>query len=338
MKKTRLIALFLLFAMLVGVFSSCDGGIGGNDGGDRIGDSWDGVDFDGQEVKFCISVNKYEEANFPAADIYTKGPDEAGTNEVAKEVLARNASAEEELNVKIVYDTRNLTYDKILEDVQSIVMTSANNSPDIYNNDLNGLSWSMANGYFWNVKNPGEGIKNYFDFTKKGWYEEYTKCMTFDQEKLYIVAGDYFIDMIRMAWVVYVNHDVLESNAAALPDWASTITDFYETVKAGFWDIDDMITLAAAVHSDGGNMGVTEKDDLIVGLSTHQLTHMVYPSSSGITLYYLDKTNGYKPSVMSDIDLYQKLANKYNDLKTATGVYFNAPGFTGIQDVPKITR
>lgn len=332
MKKARLLSLLLLLAMLIGVFASCDNAGGKNDGGDRVGDSWEGVDFEGQEVNFCISVNQYEEATFPAADIYTRGPDTAGSNEVAKEVLARNAAAEKDLGVKIMYSTRDLTYNKILDDVKSIVMTSAKDSPDIYNNDLNGLSWAMAEGCFWNVKNPGEGVKNYFDFKKDGWYEEYIKCMTFDQEKLYIVAGDYFIDMIRMAWVVYVNHDILQANANALPQWAKTVDDFYATVEAGYWDMDDMIEICAAVHSDGGLMGITERNDPVVGLTTHQVTHMVYPSSSGITLYYLDKANGYKACVISDIDMFQKLANKYTELTTAKGVFMTAPQTIGIQD------
>ena len=107
MKTKRILSLLLALIMCLGVLVSCggvvnsgDGGGGGGNGGggDRTEDgSWDNVDFEGQEVRLCISAHQSPECNFPAADIYTKGPDTAGSNEVAKEVLARNKAAEEAL-------------------------------------------------------------------------------------------------------------------------------------------------------------------------------------------------------------------------------------------------
>ena len=152
MKKARILALFLALATLLTLLASCNGGGVKNDGGDRGEDgSWSGVDFEGQEVHMSVSVNQYEECMFPAADIYTKGPDSAGSNEVAKEVLKRNARAEEELGVTVKYSTTNLRYPDVLDDIKNIVMTSAKNSPDIYNNDLIGLGKAMVNGYLWNI-------------------------------------------------------------------------------------------------------------------------------------------------------------------------------------------
>ena len=334
MRKARLIALFLIFSMLTCFLASCSGGGSTvEDGGDRVGDSWDGVNFKGQTVKLCISINQYDEASFPAADIYTRGPDTAGSNEVAKEVLARNKQACETLGINIEYSERDLPYNKIVEDVRSIVTTSSKNSPDIYNNDINGLSWAMLNGYFWNVKNPGEGVKNYFDFTKDGWYTEYIKGCTFNQDKYYIFAGDYFIDMIRMAWVTYVNHDIFKSNLNKMPAWCTSLDEFYSYVKEGIWDIDMMIEIAGAVHADSGVLGVTERNDTIVGLSFTHVTNIVFPSASGITLYYLDKDNGYRPCVMEDSNQYQKLALKFTELMNAKGVFQNATTIQGIKDV-----
>ena len=79
----RALALSLAFVLSLGMLASCggvvnsgnggDGGSGGVDegGGDRTEDGgWDSVNFDGQTVRFCISVNQYEECTFPAADIY----------------------------------------------------------------------------------------------------------------------------------------------------------------------------------------------------------------------------------------------------------------------------
>ncbi|MBQ9736684.1 MAG: hypothetical protein IJV96_07875 [Clostridia bacterium] len=74
MKKTKLFCLLVCLAMLLTSFASCAGGGGANDGGGRTDGSWDSVDFDGQEVRFAVSVNQYEEGTFPAASVYTRDP------------------------------------------------------------------------------------------------------------------------------------------------------------------------------------------------------------------------------------------------------------------------
>ena len=324
MKTTRILCLLLSLVLCLGVLASCNGGGGNTGGGERGEDgSWAGVDFDGQEVRLCVSAHQTPECNFPAADIYTKGPDTAGTNDVAKEVLARNKAAEETLNIKVIYDTRNLYYDAAIEDVQSIVMTAGTkNSPDVYNNDLASLAYSMVSGYLWNVKNPGEGIKNYFDFSKDGWYEEYIKGCTFDQDKYYIFAGDYFIDMIRMAWVIYVNNDILGANVEALRGalGVKDANDFYDYVKDGLWDMDALAKLSNAVFVDGwrGFLGTTEETDETVGFVYVNNSNWAFSAGSGITLYYQDEN--YEPKVMQDFSKFQLVANKFQNLTQTTGV------------------
>ena len=336
MKTTRILALLLALATLLTLLASCDGGRGNGDGGDRVGDSWDGVDFKGQEVRMSISVNQYEECSFPAASIYTKGPDEAGTNEVAKEVLARNARASEELGIDIVYSTTDLRYPDVFANIENIVMTSASNSPDIYSNDLLGLGKAMVNGYLWNVKNPGN-VKNYFDFTKEGWYEEYIKGCTFDQEKLYIFAGDYFIDMIRMAWVIYVNEDLLNANISKLPQW-ETIDDFYGDVLAGFWELDDLTAVVTSVHTDGvgGTMGTADQNDDLIGMTVNHTTDWVLASSSDVNVYYQDKTDGYKPKVRESVDIIQKVSDKWINLKESRGTIETASTTAGVKEATTI--
>ena len=323
-KKTwqRVLALSLALIFTLGMLASC-----GKtedvveDGGDRVNGSWDSVDFGGQVVRFCISTNQYEECTFPAANIYTKGPDQAGSNEVAKEVIARNTAAAKDLGVTIEYSERSLRYPEVHEDIRKIVQTSATNSPDIYNNDLIGLGKAMVDGLLWNVKNPGD-VKNYFDFEADGWYTEYIKGCTFDQEKLYIFAGDYFIDMIRMAWVILVNNDILESNLKKMPEWCGSVSEFYEYIDSGMWDLDMLGDMANRVFVDSGIQGATERKDTLVGFSMNHVTNWIISASSGITLYYQDEN--YAPKVMQSIDDYQKVSNKYKALAEKPGVYLPA--------------
>ena len=327
MKKLRVFSLLLAVVLLLGILASCNlSTLGGvvDDGGDRTEEGgWDGVDFKGQTVDICISVNKYEECTFPAADVYTRGPDTAGSNEVYKEVIARNKRAGEDLGIKIKYSERNLRYPDVLEDIRTTVLTASKNAPDIYNNDLIGLGRAMVNGYLWNIKNPGDGVKNYFDINADGWYVEFMKGCTFDQEKLYIFAGEYFIDMIRMAWVIYVNNDILSANIGKMPNWCESVDAFYEYVEEGFWDMDLLAEMSerAFVDGAGGTMGEAELTDTVIGFAMNHVTNWVLSDASGVTLYYQDRENNYAPMVMDSIDTYQKVSNKYIDLLETKGVY-----------------
>lgn len=318
----RILCGLLVLSFIFGLVA-CGGGKVVTDGGDRVDGSWAGVDFQGQEVGLCISANKHFEQTFPAADIYTRGPDKAGSNEVATEVLARNALAEEELGIKIVYTERNFAWDKIHEDVRTIVQTASKDSPDIYNNDSYGLSRAMVDGLLWNVKNPGDGVKSYFDFTADGWYLDFMKGCTFNQEKYYLFASDYFIDMIRMAWIILVNHDLFKENIGKMPSWCESLDTFYDYVADGFWDIDMLAELSGVVFTEGtGLIGTTEKTDEIVGFSYCNTSNWVFCAASGVTVYYQDKEDGYKPKVMESIDDYQKVSNAFVNLCNTGGVYF----------------
>ena len=315
-----LLALVFIFGLV-----ACDVGVASGNGGDRNEDgSWDGVDFKGQKVSLCISANQYMEVTFPAADIYTKGPDTAGTNEVAKEVLARNARAAEELGIEIVYTERDIAWDGIHEDLRRIVQTASETSPDIYNNDSYGLSRAMVDGLLWNVKNPGNGVKNYFDFEAEGWYLEFMKGCTFNQDKYYLFASDYFIDMIRMAWVVFVNHDIFSANLNKMPKWCDDLDTFYDYVQDGFWDMDMLAEIAGAVFTEGagGLYGTTEKTDVTVGFAYCNNSKLVFSAASGVTVYYQDKENGYTPKVMDSIDTYQRVANTFVEMTKTKGVYY----------------
>ena len=320
MKKTRLIAFALVLVMLLSMLCACSDEQDGNqDGGDRTGDGWDGVDFGGREVVVALSTNKYDECNFPAASIYTRGPDsQSSSNPVAQAVVARNAKAERDINVKIKYMEKNLTYDKLLQDIQDIVLTASTNSPDIYNNDMFGLSRAMMDGLLWNVKNPGENVKSYFDFSKKGWNETFMKGCTFDQNKYYMFAGDYFIDMLRMAWVLFVNNDLLKANLGRV-GFEST-DEFYEYVEAGIWDYTMLADMCDDVFRDTKDQGKTSPDDALVGLAYNHVTAWVFGASTGITTYYQDENRN--PKVIDSISTLYQVAQKYTNLTSTQGVYY----------------
>ena len=311
MKLTKLICLLLALTCFLCCFVACDNDESGiDDGGDRVGDSWEGVDFGGSTLKISVSANQDSEVTFPACDIYTKGPDAVTTEEVQKKVLARNKRVADMLNLNVVYTTTDLPYNEVLGNIEQLVRGAAEDAPDIYNNDMYGLTRAMVAGYLWNVKNPGADangneVKNYFDFTYDGWNYEFMKGCTFDQNKMYILAGDYFLDMIRMAWVFYVNVDMFNENGQALG--YGDINAFYEYVTSGIWDYESLTYMCKRVWQDNGTeRDKTDKKDGRIGLAVNHVSDWIFVSSSGVTPFYQDEN--YKPCVMQDTNTFNLMA------------------------------
>ena len=242
--KRKMLSLLLSLSFLVFPLWSCNGGGDDEnaDGGGLNDDgsvNWDEVDFKGATVKFGVSVDgeSGENCTFKPAKEYLMGPDASTTDEVLKKVTTRNAKVEADLNMTVEY--MELTamggYESVQEDIKNKVLGSSTDVPDIYNNDLRAFTLTLLKGYLMNVASPvdqnGNALSSYFNFESEAWNYPFMSEMTFDRSRIYVLAGDFHIDMIRMAQVLFVNKTMFDQNAAAL-GYADTNT-FYRYVKAG---------------------------------------------------------------------------------------------------------
>ena len=174
----------------------------------------------------------------------------------------------------------------------------------------------MYNGYLWNTKNPGtdangNAYTNYFDYTADGWYEEFTRGCTFDQNKYYLFAGDYFIDMIRLAWVVYVNNDKMNEHKGSV-SWLDSVDDFYARVEIGDWDFDMLKKLSDAMKV-GSVAGKTQLNDPLIGfMIIGNITEWSTAPSAGAAIFYLDENGA--PKLIEDTSTFQRIADKYVDM------------------------
>lgn len=334
MKTKRFLSFLLVAAMLVSalaLFASCgekspDGPTPGPEGD---------MTFGGKTLVVSISKNQDNQTTFPAADIYTMGPDKSKgnvTDSVQKKVLKRNDAVAKELDIKVEYQTTDLTYDLVAPEVDKIIMTSADDAPDIFNNDIYGLTRSMMAGQLYNVKNPadedGNPIKSYFNFKDDGWYHDYMNGATFDQDKLFILAGDYFIDIIRFAWVLFVNKQLFDAA------YADTIYGTYEDVcnqaDLDDWTYEDLIALArmGLVDAPGGNASKADENDTRVPMYLNNLSPRVFFYGSGVSVVKWDSGKFGKgtPSIIAStgeqMDNLITLSERYSDLFNATGVYY----------------
>ena len=325
--KRKILCLFLALALFIVPLWSCDGGSDddGVDGGGLNDDgsvNWDEVDFKGATVKFGISVDKESGGTFKPAKEYLKGPDASSTDEVLKKVATRNAKVEADLNMTVQYVELKAEggYQAVADDIKMKVQGSSADTPDIYNNDMRAFTLSVLPGYLMNVVDPvdanGNEVVSYFDFTSDAWNYDFMKEMTFDSSKVYVLAGDFHIDMIRFAQVIFVNKTMFDQNASAL-GYADTNT-FYRYVKAGDWDYDRLVGMSEAIWQDNGS--VKNKADLSdgrIGFVSNERLYFNFVPSTSVTTYYMDDEG--KPHFIEDIDEMNRMGDKLRQIWSQTG-------------------
>lgn len=329
--KKRILCLVLAVFMLAGCLVACnDTGGGEVDGGDKNGD-WANLDFKDARLNVTVSKNQDDEVSFRPGNIYTKGPDSADTAEaVPKKVLARNKKVAEDLNINLVYETVDLAYHEIMPYLELLMVQGVGEeSPDVFHNDIYGMLQAMLNGYLWNVSDPGKDIKSYFDFDHACWYKEYMEGATFNKDKMYLLAGDYNLDIIRYAWVIFVNTWLWDSTFAD-SDYGKYEQMCEHVDLTGDWFYDDIVLLSGMAHNDeGGDVSEkADKNDAQIGLVADGNIDRCFTYGSGLTM--LEWTKNSKacapgegtPSFIGQDDIGEivTVGNWVVDVFNATGV------------------
>ena len=330
MKKKRAICLLLALSFLLLPLWSCDaGGSDDADGGGLNDDgsvNWDEVDFKGATLRHAISVYKESGGTFGIAEKYLRGPDGSSTDEVLKKVAVRNAKVEADLNMTVSYDEIDET--AILDDIKNKVLGSSSDAPDIYTNDMSALHYAVVEGYLTNVVTPtdrdGTPKTSYFDFTSGAWNYRFMSESTLDKSKVYILAGDYHIDMVRTANVLFVNKTMFNQNAAALG--FEDINAFYRYVLGGVWDYDMLTDMCESVwQDDGETKSKPDKGDSRLGLLINHAVYFTFIPPTGIHTYYMDEDG--KPTMISDIDEMNRMGQKVREIwengsPAKAGIYY----------------
>ena len=329
----KLVSLLLVLAMAAAMLASCGGGNSSQSKTESESTSesssestsesestrdWSTVNFGGEDLKVSISVNMDRECTFPAADIYTRGPDHVSSDNVQKMVSDRNLQVASTLGLNVIYEETDWHWDEVYPHLQQLVQLGSADAPDIYNNDIFGLLRGMLNNQFRNVLDPDAsmGEKSYFDFTHESWYWDYMQGTSFTSEKIYLVAGDYFIDMIRMAWVLYVNTELFNEV------WSSafgTTEDLYRLVLEGGFDYSYLAFFFEGGHRDTVNTGVTDKEDEVIGLIASSCFNRMLLWSGGLTAAIVDD-GGARIGVRETLPDFYEMCQAYCSMYQAPGL------------------
>ena len=167
---------------------------------------------------------------------------ETNDNEdIDKSVDERNALAEKDTKVGVTYtywpDDTDHRWGKNIDLIYTAVNTNASSSADMYSVFVYDMVGAMLKGCFANAITTTRG-NNYFRFTEsdyngmvndEGYMYEYMTSLTLSSKKMYLIASDYFTDLVRAFFVVPVNIKLLTENAATITGDADgdTVTGTY---------------------------------------------------------------------------------------------------------------
>ncbi|MFA6948498.1 MAG: hypothetical protein WCQ72_05915 [Eubacteriales bacterium] len=257
-KKYRVSALLLACLMLCGVITGC--GAADNSGpsvtaaaGETTAaetttepDPLAGIDLAGETIRIYTSVNDNDATN---ANFLIEGSGEENGDVANDAVYARNAHVEDMLNVKLEFIQSDLDYGAVISSVSKIIL-SGDDVYDLMINDLFNFAQMSLQGMFANVKNS-----DVFDFEQNYWWNDYMKDLTIGNDSMFILAGDYFMDVLCSAHALYFNKDIMTSVNG-------NSDDIYNLVLDGKWTTDAFLSYISGAYQDLNGDSVKNEGDL----------------------------------------------------------------------------
>ena len=158
---------------------------------------------------------------------YLAGQDEDASDSIDDAVAIRNDEAERLANVHVTYqyyeNVEANSWGKTFQQMCDEVDSGDPNTPDIFTNYTYDMVITSLKSTFNNLNNTKLDTKNggnYFSFLKDGYNEEvnnrgymysYMTTLSLSDEKMYVLASDYFIDCVRAFIIVPVHIGLLET-------------------------------------------------------------------------------------------------------------------------------
>lgn len=313
-QATRFIALMLVVIMAVSILASCGGDNTTTPAGTTASgsttapttDKWADANFAGTTLR--VEYNTYTQNQITAAGStnsvkFVTGPDDYTSIAVDNAVYERNNRVFDKLGFTIQYmedDTSAVA--NLLPHFESVSMVEE--CPDVLINMYYGLIRAEVQGYLYNLKQTED--KNYLTFEGEdadGWYMNIMNSTTLNKDKLYIAAGDFLIDSLRMSYNMFVNVEMFDELFAV----QGGMTYLYDLVlnPSGdeAWTYDKLKEMADIARPEGTD---PNSEDAVVGLmGTKSFVPRAFFYSSGLEIFDYSETGA--PSYITDATKKQAL-------------------------------
>ncbi len=288
---------------------------------------WDNINYDQETIIFQMTNSSNKQELPSGCERYLAG--ESNDCEAIDELVKtrnQNAYKYTKVNVKYLYYPDNnfdyyFTYARN-QIINTIDTTTMDNCPDIFCNWMTDMLLVSLKGKFANVHTADNNRygENYFNFNfdtdyatgnKAGYMSDLMRSLTLNPAQLYVIASDYFIDLIRAFYVIPVNINLFNECVGKVDpaledlnkDGVLDIKDFYEEVYSGGWTYDRIIQYSQAIYTRAGGTNSENCNDVLgfaLGKNGLPAAGMIYSSSAvvinrtvenGVTTYTYPDSN-----------------------------------------------
>ncbi len=267
-------------------------------------DPFEEFDYGGEEISIYTSINIA--SGVGNSNYLIEGPEEETGDIVSDSALFRNRAVEEILNVDLTFTQVDLDYGSCGSDLNRIIM-AGDDVYDIAINDLFPLATLSIDGNFLNVADAP-----YMDYSKTYWYKNYMEQLSLDGgAHQYIMAGDFFIDILRSAHALYFNKTMLSS----LYDDGDTL---YNEVLMGTWTYEKMLSYTEDCYQDLNGNGQVDNQDRF-GLVVMQTWGPSIPFIISADLEYVDLNSDGSLTLSMNNERSVRLLEVLNDIFYSKG-------------------
>ena len=226
-----------------------------------------------------------------------EGSGEMNGDNVNDVVFERNLAAEERLGVKFTYTQTNRNWDTVASQVKSLIQ-AGEDAYDLIIEDQRGMSTvSIAHCL------ADASQLSTVDFTENGWWADYMKNLSVDYKSIYLLVGDYFMDVLNHSHALLYNREMYRTQFGD-PD------DLYHEVDAGEWTYDRWIELVDASYADTNGNGKADKDDTY-GMIVGGIGGSTFPFTYGSDVPFISRDEDGYPTLTMYCDrlllLYEKI-------------------------------
>lgn len=264
-------------------------------------------DFEGKIFNIYNSVQC--DYSWGSSNPFIEG-DESDDSSISAQVFARNSYLIENMNVDFKFINVDQKYDQVTAYYRQLFLNGE--EVDLIINKLFPLVDLSLEGGLTNTAS-----NNYFDYFSNYWYTDYMNDLSLDGgNTCYLLAGDYFMDIIRSVNILTYNMDMMNTlNGENGGNGA-----FISMVEEGNWTIDKMIEFSNAAYSDMDGVSGKSEGDCFGYVST-QIWGAMIPMVSAFGLKYADFEDGNVTLTLNN----DRSAKALDNLKAL----FNGDGSTG---------
>ncbi|MBQ7983446.1 MAG: hypothetical protein IJ302_07745, partial [Clostridia bacterium] len=153
------------------------------------------------------------------------------------------------LNVKFKFTENEEDYNAIKSTLSKSIM-AGDDAYDLVIHDLFSMATLSVQNNFLNVFDLP-----HLDFSQSYWYESYMNDVSFSsEEQRYILAGDYFLDILRSAHALYFNKEMFNT-------MFESADELYDHVLNGTWTQEVFLSYISEAYQDINGDGKADDDD-----------------------------------------------------------------------------